>query len=39
MELIPSFFLARKTIQNNGGKYVQEIVDGGEIVNIYHIKL
>ena len=28
-----------KTIQNNGGKYVQEIVDGGEIVNIYHIKL
>lgn len=28
-----------KTIQNNGGKYIREIVDDCEIVNIYHIIL
>lgn len=28
-----------KTIQNNGGKFIQEVDDDGEIVSIYHIKL
>lgn len=28
-----------KTIQNNGGKYMREVVDDGETVSIYHIDL
>lgn len=28
-----------KTIQNNGGKFIQEIIDDNEIVSIYHINL
>lgn len=28
-----------KTIQNNGGKFVREVDDDGEIVQIYHINV
>lgn len=28
-----------KTIQNNGGKFIREVVEDGEIVHLYHIAI